>query len=152
MNKRFTYMFVMLLAALISYGGAGVNFVSYCCTDCRAVGMEALISDKCCDIHHHDHENEHCSNHVLPTEASCVCYISEADCCTLERVSFEWNQVAYPTFHLEPSVIDLFSTAITVVSLSVSPEFTDIIPAKPGDPPKIACPRSYLSLLSVLLI
>ena len=50
MKNALTYLFVVFLAALVFYGGAGVNLVTYCCTDCSSEGVTALLESKCCDI------------------------------------------------------------------------------------------------------
>ena len=56
------------MAALVFYGGAGINVITYCCIDCSSIGIEALLNGKCCDIHHHDHDKSH--NHELTASAS----------------------------------------------------------------------------------
>ena len=47
MKKTVTYLFIVFLASLIFYGGAGVNFVTYCCNDCRTEGVAVLLNDNC---------------------------------------------------------------------------------------------------------
>ena len=43
MRRFATSLFLVILASLIFYGGAGVNFVSYCCGVCEKEGVEALL-------------------------------------------------------------------------------------------------------------
>ena len=45
------------MAVLVFYGGTGINIISYCCNECRSVGISVLKNEKCCDIHHHHHAN-----------------------------------------------------------------------------------------------
>ena len=47
MRRFATSLFFVILASLIFYGGAGVNFVSYCCGVCEKEGVEALLEAKC---------------------------------------------------------------------------------------------------------
>ena len=53
MKKAVTYLFIVFLASLIFYGGAGVNFITYCCGDCRTEGVAVLLNDNCCEVHGH---------------------------------------------------------------------------------------------------
>ena len=51
MKKIVTYLFIVFLATLVFYGGAGVNLVTYCCGDCRMEGVTVLLENKCCEMH-----------------------------------------------------------------------------------------------------
>ncbi|MDH6304139.1 hypothetical protein M2459_000851 [Parabacteroides sp. PF5-5] len=147
MKEYVKYLLVTVLAALVFYGGCGVNLISYCCDDCHSYGVEVVKSDICCDIHHHNHTCEHATE---THTASCADHTQEADCCSLERISFEWNQVNMPDFQLEPLNFDIFNCQ--VVSLVPAINQTDILYADQNAPPLIVCPRAYLSLLTTLLI
>ena len=72
MKKTVTYLFIVFLASLIFYGGAGVNFVTYCCNDCRTEGVAVLLNDNCCEVHGHGccdttTEEASCSSGVAKT-------------------------------------------------------------------------------------
>jgi hypothetical protein len=41
----------VILICLCIYGGSGFYLGQYCCKDCRDVGIEAALSDKCHKIH-----------------------------------------------------------------------------------------------------
>ena len=74
MKKTFAHILAFFMATLVFYGGAGINIITYCCIECRSAGIEALLNDKCCDIHHHDHAKSH--NHELTASASCCNHIA----------------------------------------------------------------------------
>jgi len=139
MKKVLTYLVTIVMAALVFYGGAGINLISYCCNICRMEGIDAVINDKCCDIHHHDHEN-----HSAP---DCE------DCCSLERICFDWCTQNSPEqeINLSPLTLELFSNSLLTIShfdnLTAGDKHA---PASHGPP--IALPRDYLSVLTVLLI
>lgn len=140
--KRFVaYPLLVFLAALIFYGGAGVNFISYCCGDCEDEGIEVLVEDMCCDIHEHAHDS-------LPPHPSNLVHTHG---CGIERVNFDWNSVHMPTFILQPLVCDLFFSRISDISLVSSFEENKYLPSAATGPP-IKCPRTYLSFLTTLLI
>ena len=75
MKKTFTYILSIFMAVLVFYGGAGINVISYCCKECRSAGIEALLNDKCCDIHHHNHTK---TNHKHESSTSCRNHIAHA--------------------------------------------------------------------------
>lgn len=85
MRRFATSLFLVILASLIFYGGAGVNFVSYCCGVCEKEGVEALLEAKCCEIHGHDHSRDNLANNTVE-----CCGMNG---CGIERVDFDWNSV-----------------------------------------------------------
>ncbi|MDR2681264.1 MAG: hypothetical protein LBC47_10700 [Tannerella sp.] len=72
MKSIFTYLFTIIPAALVFYGGAGVNVISYCCNQCRSAGIEILREDKCCEIHNYHRPGNSCYNYASQiTDATC---------------------------------------------------------------------------------
>lgn len=142
-----TYLFIVFLAALVFYGGAGVNFVTYCCGDCRTEGVTVLLDDKCCDIHEHELEYAHAGKVSAPVSACSAA----ADSCDVERVSFDWSRVHPSVFNLQPMATDVCSSCFLFASLQPLPSIKDLLVSNEGDPP-VVCPRIYLSLLTTLLI
>ncbi len=144
-----TYLLTTTLVLLIFYGGAGVNLMSYCCNDCRSAGIEVVMNSKCCDIHQHNH----CEDHMAVSDDTACEHLSEINCCSLERINFEWNQANVPVFDMQPVGHDLLTTGLPALYL-----LTDIgtwskshFITRDG-PPLTVCPRVYLSLLTTLLI
>ena len=181
MKKTFTNIVVVFMAVLVFYGGAGVNIISYCCNECRSAGIEALINDKCCEIHHHNHDdydkhnhslhshdalassNSNCS-HTAHTEDNCCepghieshnsrSEHSSGDSCNMERIDFDWSfqNIAELTFELSPDVYELFSNNIFISSSEQIPLIGEINTVLPNGPP-LVLPRDYLSVLTILLI
>lgn len=143
MRRTAAYIFLLFLASLIFYGGAGVNFISYCCGDCEKEGVEALLESRCCEIHGHDHDREA----RFDNRIGCP----NMHGCGIERVDFDWNSANVNMPDLQPAVCDLFFLAAFNVPqgliLFVN-KYTSVM--RTGPP--VACPRTYLSLLTTLLI
>lgn len=146
MKKAFTYLFVFLMAALVFYGGAGVNIASFCCQDCRSEGVEVLAGDKCCEIHGHSHELadetiEHTNGSLSP---------SHEMCCNMSRISFDWGSEKVYIESPQPVTFDLLTDGLfnsPVIPLPMVREITSVMPKGPPLPP-----REYLSTLTTLLI
>lgn len=156
MKKTFTYLFVVILSALVFYGGAGINVISYCCKDCRSAGIEAIASHhhQCCETQcceKHGHHNHH--QHKMHDEPACKSNIdhSHTDCCGIERLQHDWSSDSGSNIDLEPVTIDLLFAELG--SISILPVYTleEISAIMPTGPP-IDPPRVYLSLLATLLI
>lgn len=134
MKKSVTYLFVVFLATLVFYGGAGVSLVTYCCGDCQTEGVAALVENKCCEKH---------------THARCV---SEDGCgCDVEYVSFDWNVFHDHLFNLQPVAIDLISHISSYLSLVPVSYINEARKIDQGSPPGFDA-GTYLSFLTVLLI
>lgn len=147
MKKVFTYSFIVLLAALVFYGGAGVNVISFCCDDCQAVGTEVLKEDMCCEIHGHTHEHD---TMVEAADGSHLNHEKEM-CCDLERIAFDWDSQYVFSIELQPVTIDLLFAGLSDISIIPLPHYKELIPIMSNGPPERA-PRAYLSLLTTLLI
>lgn len=144
MKRTVTYLFIFFLATLVFYGGAGINIITYCCSDCRIEGTDVLLEDKCCEVHDHDHP-------PVAENAVSACQTDESSSCDVERISFDWNKSCYPVLDLQPAVVDLLSFGAQRISLVPAPGVCEpLIPEQ--DSPPIVCPRVYLSLLNSLLI
>lgn len=145
MKNTVTYLFIVFLATLIFYGGAGVNLITYCCGDCRTEGVAVLLNDNCCEVH------EHSCCGAAGEATACNSGCCEDDCCGVERISFDWSSSANPVVELQPAVIDLLSFASPLASLLPIPSIKEYT-AQDQDGPPVVCPRIYLNLLTTLLI
>ena len=85
MKKTVTVVLILFLACIVGYGGAGVNYINYCCHECAVQGVDAVVNDLCCETHGHDHVN-------FMNEKGEV-FRHDGDClnCGLKRVKFEWT-------------------------------------------------------------
>ena len=125
-----------MMVVLVFYGGAGINFISYCCNECQSKGIEVIQNNECCYIHHH-HEN--------------TCDEYSSDECSLERINFDWSSYELSKQDLSPDYFTLFTCNLlndSYLGFNVS---GDIITPAPHRPP-LVLPRDYLSVLTVLLI
>ena len=152
------HLLSVFMAALVFYGGAGINVFSYCCQECSDAGINALLNDKCCEIHHHDHAKEH--HHKHESSASCCDLITQAedlahtfDCCNMERIDFDWSSQNADELKIDisPVVLDLFSNNFIDISSSFLLYNNEITSVMPNGPP-LVLPCDYLSILTVLLI
>ena len=134
MKKIVTYLFIVFLATLVFYGGAGVNLVTYCCGDCRMEGVTVLLENKCCEMH----GQTWCSN-------------QDGCCCDVEYVSFDWNVFHGHLFNLQPVAIDLISYICSRLSLVPVPFINKAGEIERESPPGFNA-GTYLSFLTVLLI
>lgn len=148
MKQLVTNLFIVFLALLVFYGGAGVNLVSYCCHDCEAEGVEVLLDDMCCEIHEHVHAIPAPSTgeSIDPMQA-----LAHDTCCDVERVNFDWNRICAQMPELLPAVCDLLFGNSLNVSLVPLPAMTEGSSRLANSPP-VLLPRIYLSLLTSLLI
>jgi len=136
---------VVIMAALVFYGGAGVNIASFCCDDCRKAGMEVLKGDMCCEIHGHSHDD-------MPAIESAEGRFGHSDemCCNMMRKNFDWNYDNDVEIDLQPLALDLLAFGTPDASLIPIPFVNEVTFVMPTGPP--LCPRTYLSLLTTLLI
>ena len=134
MKNTVTYLFIVFLAALVFYGGAGVNLITYCCEDCRTA------------IHEHEHCTE-MAKHV----SSCCHADGEDNCCDVEHISFDWTVFQGALLNLQPVAIDLVSLTASNISLVPALIMDKAVDVVRDAPPGIT-PDIYLSLLTVLLV
>jgi hypothetical protein len=153
MKKNILTFLAVLLASLIAYGGSGVNIFFYCCDDCRAEGVEAVIGDTCCELHHHHHLNglithfdEHtCNQHLAGTPEECG----------VERISVLWESTSNNNPGVEPLSFYLaHSLSALIPSAKLSSDVTPLIgsvnPATQKPPHQSKA--EYFSLLTTLII
>lgn len=145
MKQTVTKLSMIILAALIFYGGAGVNFVSFCCDACQSAGIQVVKDGNCCEVHGHSHEAA-----VIETASGMISHTHEM-CCDLERLDFDWNSSPAIALDLQPIALDLlsFGTTDLLMPVPLANEETTLMPT---GPPPVFCPRVYLSLLTTLLI
>lgn len=149
MKKTFTYLFILVMSALIFYGGAGINVISYCCDKCRSAGIEVVSDHKCCEMHKHHHEHHAAAN---PSCEKCIEHTDDM-CCGLKRLKHDWNNqnVSDSELDIEPVAIDLlYAGTCNISTIPLLSAEENLIIMATGPPLKI--PRAYLSLLTTLLI
>lgn len=148
MKRKLTYLLLAMMSVLLCYGGAGVNLVSYCCTDCETEGVTALISDKCCEIHDHYDNSTSNHSHLGVTDS---CGHAQEDSCSLERIEFEWQSFPAPVFSFCPMMCYL-PISLALYLCPILSDVTEDNNQLDDSPPPVPLPKLYLSLLTTLLI
>lgn len=139
------FTIILLLIAAVGYGGSGINYMVYCCDTCQDDGVEAVLDNKCCETHKHDHTT--IPDHVQ----SAIEHKDHHSICGMKRISFDWNTTIALFLSLQPMVINLNFFSNYLISFSSNlfiqrTEYTGL------SAPPLFYPRQYLSLLTVLLI
>ncbi len=92
MRKRGLQIVAVLLAVCFVWAGSGVNYVRYCCNDCRQAGIEHILNHACDHVHHNDGGQTPCRN-----AGAC----QHADGCTLLRLHLSDGGIC-STVHIPP--------------------------------------------------
>lgn len=142
MKKNLTFLVVLFLVFIVSYGGSGVNIMVYCCGICQEKETQIEERDICCGK----------SGHFLSDEVDSHICIREHSfpCGSVTRISFDWNFSVSFLPILAPGVIDL--TFISDIA-ALTPLFqTENLLMNHCSAPPLLYPRLYLSILNQLLI
>lgn len=83
MKKFLSTSLSFMLAIVIAYAGSGINAYSFCCDDCHTFGIEAIVVQKCCDVHIED-----CSTSEQTAHEDEICDTSHQQC-ELDRLNFD---------------------------------------------------------------
>ena len=146
MRRVCTYPIVFFMAALIFYGGAGMNVAFFCCNDCQSAGIEGIIEGVCCGVHHHEHDE-------MNSKESGMDYAGHSHemCCFLSRIAYDWNTSRTSMSNPEPDSYNLSAMQLPDVLTVSSPFVKDKTYESSSGPPFLS-PQAYLSLLNTLLI
>ena len=100
MKKFLSLSLTLLLTFVITYAGSWINAYSFCCEDCHTFGVEAITSNKCCDIHHDDFSTE---------EDNATCE-SPHQQCSLDRMDIDLQKISTDNNHsaISIKVLDIF--------------------------------------------
>ena len=116
MKKLLSISITVLLAIVITYAGSGINAYSFCCEDCQTFGVEAIVGEKCCDVHHYESSAEQESNDNAFCETSHdECSIDRLDIdlqdapsenneaqTAIQLMDFHFTTLLYPSNRIEP--------------------------------------------------
>ncbi len=144
MKRMFRIFTAVLLAGIVVYVGSGVNLYTYCCDDCRAEGVSAVAEHRCCDIHHHDHDE---AVHVPEGHHS----LEHGHACAVERIAARWTHYVHK-INIEP---DFSYLNPLVFGTGVETEFPFVEPlllySDTQKPPNLS-EETYFDLLNMLII
>ena len=147
MKKFISISFTLLLTFIFTYAGSGINAYTFCCDDCQLQGVEAIVHDKCCDIHHNDPSSTHSANTDGLSEQS-------HDQCSLERVSINLQEISIQKDHNELTApVFNYSFSTLLYNLTFNSELasiTDYI-SKSQKPPNLS-ESVHFSMLQTLII
>ena len=147
MKKIISITFTLLLAFIFTYAGSGINAYTFCCDDCHTEGVEAIVEDKCCDVHHHEA--------IVETENSMDAFCEGShDQCSLERGSLNLQEISTENEHVNLTAHSADFAFITLLyNLTFNTELaaiTDYI-SETQKPPNLS-KLDYFSLLETLII
>lgn len=148
MKQLFKYILLSLLAGLIFYGGAGVNWVTYCSNGCLKKSVQTVVVEDHCNTYGHTDEQEE----DVPVMALSQSVLNALHNCSIERVEFKWTSFENKrSLILLPFITDALYQLSYTYLLTDSELLAKVIFIK-DDPPSILPPREYLTLLTTLLI
>ena len=151
MKQLLKYTLISLLAGLIFYGGAGVNWVTYCCNECSKVGIRAAVSESCCSTHTYKNKKDK-RVEAEAKETGTYSLVRGLHNCGVERVSFEWTSLENErSLTILPFITDTLYHLSYTYLLTDSEQSAGVF-IEEGDPPSALLPRTYLTLLTTLLI
>lgn len=148
MKKFLSISLIFLLAFVIMYAGSGVNAYSFCCEDCHTFGIEAIIAENCCDIHHEDNSSEQNANDIDEN------YQYTHQKCSVERFNIDTEDISDEDNLSETTIKVLEALYPTLPYLSkqyTESEHINRFVTRTQKPPNMS-EDVYFSLLETLII
>lgn len=156
MKRKVNNIFIVLIASLVFFVGAGVTIVNLCCGNC----ISKILSPKehvshcpsMADLTSHEKMKNCCSKDAAKTTTDKSCEDKHADeeCGTSERVSVDLSDTTF-----KPSIAPLVWCVITLhtdlLNYITEPHLNIGVDNDRRAPIPIP-PRDYLSLIRVLII
>lgn len=150
---------VILLTLLVVYGGAGVNLFTFCCNDCRSEGLTVILNESCYDVHEHHHAialeqqgGSSCVQSCCASHSDQPLADGEEESCDINRINTQWERAYTLDFDLSPIVLTLPPYLVAQFSGLEEPKVERLCTTHCDHGPPVQTPRSYLSLLTTLLI
>lgn len=148
MKKFLSISFTFLLAIVITYAGSGINAYSFCCEDCYTFGIEAITTNKCCDIHQNeDNSQQSSSNKNVACE-------SPHEECSIERLYIDIEDVSFVANQSQVlvKVLDTLFPILPYLSYQeIETKKSSGFITQTQKPPNLS-QRVYFSLLETLII
>lgn len=119
MKKLLFISLTILLATVITYAGSGINAYSFCCEDCHTFGVEAIVDDKCCDVHHDQPLAEQ------ETNDNVICETSH-DECSMDRLDIDLQDAPSENYQTQIAIdlLDIYFTTLLYPSNRIEPDET----------------------------
>ena len=147
MKKLLSISITVLLAIVITYAGSGINAYSFCCEDCHTFGVEAIVANNCCDIHHDEHSEEQESNDIAICETS-------HDQCSLDRLDIDLQDAPTDNNQAQISIklLDIYFTTLLYPSNRIEPDKTITGDLSQTQRPPNLSEIVYFTMLETLII
>lgn len=156
--KKLHHIIILIAAIAVFFTGTGVTVMNYCCSGCISEFFSEQEQTCCCSSTSHNsmamgddgccsdnHKKEMAQHNDCTNSAS-----SSQDHCSSSRISIDLDSSIF-----KPHLAILFTwlSDIPVFTLNILPHVVEYthVETYTGDPPSIL-PRSYLSLIRVLII
>ncbi len=147
MKKFLSISLTFLLAIVITYAGSGINAYSFCCEDCHTFGVEAIVGDKCCDIH-----DDECSAEQESSE-NAICDNSHQHC-SLDRLDIDLQDAPSENNQTLLSIkqLDIYFTTLLFPSNRIEPDETITGYVSQTQKPPNLSEIVYFTMLETLII
>ncbi len=147
MKKFLSISLAFLLACIITYAGSGINAYSFCCEDCHTFGVEAIVSEKCCDVHYYKHSIEQESNN------NAICDNSHEQC-SIDRLDIDLEDAPTESKQIQKYIkqLDIYFTTLLYLSNIIEPDETVTGHVSQTQCPPNLSQHTYFSLLETLII
>ena len=147
MKKLLSISLTILLAIVITYAGSGINAYSFCCEDCHTFGIEAIVGEKCCDVHHDQPLALQESNDIVVCETS-------HDECSLDRLDMELQDAPSENNHTQIAIhqLDNYFTILLYPSNRIEPDETITGYVSQTQRPPNLSEIVYFTMLETLII
>ena len=147
MKKLLSISLTILLAIVITYAGSGINAYSFCCEDCHTFGVEAIVDDKCCDVHNDQSLAEQ------ETNDNVICETSH-DECTLDRLDIDLQDAPSENNQTQTAIdlLDIYFTTLLYPSnrIELDETITGFV-SQTQRPPNLS-EIVYFTMLETLII
>ena len=147
MKKFLSISLITLMAIVVTYAGSGINAYSFCCDDCHAYGIEAIVGEGCCDIH-----EDECSTEQ-ESKDNAICDSSHQQC-SLDRLDIDLQDFSTERSktHISVKVLDIsLTTHLPHLNQNTEGEFITGYISQTQKPPNLS-KLIYFSLLETLII
>lgn len=156
MKQRIRNIFILSIACLVFFVGAGVTIINLCCINCIPMVFSPKEHNAHCllvsDLKTSEDTHSCCNENSMPKEdKACTDQHDEHECGTTERISVDINNTVFKPTIANPLVWSVMTLHTDLLSCLVSNTLNYDI-GNEGRTPIPIPPREYLSLIRILII
>lgn len=147
MKKLLSISLTILLAIVMMHAGSGINAYTFCCEDCHTFGVEAIVAEKCCDIHHDELHAEQESNDLVICETS-------HDQCSIDRLDIDLQDAPSDNNQTQIAIqlMDIYFTTLLFPSNRIESDETITGDVSQTQRPPNLSEIVYFTMLETLII